>query len=224
MMSAIKNMFRTIIGERSITSFDFLDFAHGKAIQIWYGLKTRAVYTMIEHPLYSDDIETMVVMGVPGGNQKIIDVDFDIVFDKPQIIDGTILVNTTHGCQNSIYGSSSTCETYLIAKIRKWDGTTETDLASKQSATVTVVAGAATSPHDDKISALEFDIARTKFKKGDTLRLTIEQWALTTGASAGTQYEIGFGHDPKNRDSPSRIIDLGKDTSLTVAVPFRIDI
>ena len=225
-MSAIKNIFKNIVGERLLTSYDFLDIAKGKAIQFWYGLKTRTTYVMNEFALYSDDIETTHQnYTCPSSDAKLIDIDFDVTFDKPQIIEGTIIANTVHGIISGGGNCTGTCTSYIIAKIRKWDGTTETNLATKQSASITVTESGSFGNHTHKISALELEISRTKFRKGDVIRLTVEQWASTTGALGGASYwRVGFGHDPKTRNSPTGIISAGEPTTITMTVPFKIDI
>ena len=212
----IKNNFKNMIGERSITSFDFLDFAKGKAIQSWFGLNGRTEYALHEVVLYSDDIETYGTM-VNTSNLwgEKLNVDLDVTFDKPQIIDGEVAINIVLGMNHT--GNASAAQTYLIAKLRHWDGTTETELGSAQSETI-----GANTTQNDRMNCLLIDVARTKFKKGDTFRLTVEVWGMCSGASTFTWF-LGFGHDPKNRQSPL-LMSATQQTALQLAVPFRIDL
>jgi hypothetical protein len=80
---------------------------------------------------------------------------------------------------------------YVIAKIRKWDGATETEICNNQSNTST--AGAS---DVYKMTAIDLTVPITHFKKGEYLRLTIELWGMTTDANT---HAVSFASDPMNR-------------------------
>ena len=101
-MTVIKNYFKNIIGERIITSYDYLDIAKGKSIQKWYAVKSRTDCILAELTMYSESIETTHQYDSYTANQKYIDVDFDVIFEKPNIIDGLILINLTNGLKKTL--------------------------------------------------------------------------------------------------------------------------
>ena len=74
------------------------------------------------------------------------------------------------------------------------------------------------------MNAIVVDLPLTHFRKGETLRLTVEQYAKNSGPNA-TSYFIG--HDPQNRaDLPiSESDNFGTQNSiLSIQVPFKIDL
>ena len=224
-MAIIPNQFRNIIGERQITSYDFLDLSKGNAIQLWYGLQGRAKYLLHETIVYSDLIETTANVTAIVANAKRLDIDFDMLFARPQILGGQIILNMVQGCRCESFGhEASTCTTYAIAKMRKYSGVTETELCNVQSKSLVVTATGIGS-HGDIIHCMECTLPKTKFKAGDIFRMTIEIWSATVGVGGGIiTWKVGFGHDPENRDSPSGIIDAGENTQLITFVPIKIDI
>lgn len=211
-----KDMFKNIRRERFLASYNYIDLARGKAIQAFYGAKGITAYHLSEVELYSNDIQTYHT----AGNYvltKILDLDFDVVFDVPRTIDGLANVNATMGITKIAVWVPATASTYIIAKIRKYSGVTETDLVTATSSTHAVSGESGTT---SLVLNIDANIPSTHFKIGDTLRLTIEQWAVTTGTG---NYSIGFGHDPKGRDG-SVIIGAGNPTTLDFFVPFKIEV
>jgi hypothetical protein len=215
----IEKKFPTVIGERLITSYDYLDLARGKAIQEWYGFKGRSSQILIERAQESDTLETIATAINATPLTKRIDEDFDITFDKPQIIEGVALVKVIHGIKCSACVATASATAYIVAKIRRWNGVSEYDLASATSRTL-----GASCPGGpcriDYINGLEMTLPRTKFAVGDVFRLTIEVWTMTFG-STGTTWTFAFGHDPPNRTSPSGVLLEG--TMLLTSAPLRID-
>ena len=87
--------------------------------------------------------------------------------------------------------------------------------------------------HDDTGAAnasatknIPYDLALTKFKRGETLRLNIECWAQIGN---NVDSEAGYGVDPQDRDdivtaSGGICVESAFTTQLKLAVPFIIDI
>ena len=182
----IPNTFRKS-RENIIQSFNWTDIAEGTGIIKFYGFKTASGgYTLSKNQFYSD------VIGI-GGNYtaddnsfvKTIDIDFDLELNMPQILKGTAFFNFCYKTNNI---TTPISDKYSI-KLRKWDGTTETEIASVNSA--------------DLISdGLNFvceslEIPKTHFKKGETIRITIEIWIKRN--STMDVNGIIFGTDPMNR-------------------------
>lgn len=97
------------------------------------------------------------------------DQDFDILVNKPITIEGDVLIQFTFG---STGGGTGAVQTYNMEFIlRKWDGTTETDIGT---------ANGGTSGQTGDFSSrrlFKFAVNKTTFKVGETIRLT----AIGTG-------------------------------------------
>src|SRR3990167_987115 len=147
---------------------------------------------------------------------KALDVDFDLFeFQLPQNIKGQAYIRGAFGYSALTAADSSTF--YVIAKIRKWDGTTETDIVTVQSATVNQAATVNTNIIPFSLLAT---VPLTNYKKAETLRLTIEVWS---DSGSDTNYYMQLYHDPQDatiNDSGSTAIS----TRLVCVVPFKIEV
>lgn len=217
-MPPIKDIFKHIKAERYLSNYDFIDLVRGKAINTFLAAKAVATYALGEIELYSNTTTTYLSGGGIMAWTKILDIDFDVTFDTPRTIDGISNVNITVGITKQGAWMPAAAQTYIIAKIRKYSGVTETDLVSSQSSTHSVTNESGTT---SQMLNIEADIPKTHFKIGDKLRLTIEQWAMRQ--FAGGSYYIGFGHDPKNRTGDT-VIGTGNPTTLDFHVPFKIEL
>jgi len=150
--------------------------------------------------------------------QKIMDLDFDTTtFNNPRTISGRFYLNL-HG---GIYalGGGKVASLYIIAKVRKWDGASETDLVTVTSNTV---ASSGATQNIVKFAMLG-DIPQTLIKKGETLRLTLELWGKEAG---GTEYHLGVCGDPADAAVDVLINGLAwaaGTTRIVFAVPYKID-
>jgi hypothetical protein len=75
------------------------------------------------------------------------------------------------------------------------------------------------------MNCIDLDIPKTTFKKGETLRLTVEQWGMVSDGAATAKFF--FGHDPRGRatTTPESPITFGTDVSTSnFFVPVRIDL
>jgi len=210
----------------TIASYDFEDIATNTGIVKFYAGNTSGGAILSNNEFWSLASYTSNTFNTPNiiSGTLIIDKDFDVLFNRQSVIRGKTNINVPFGV-NMQHGGSQ-YRSYIIAKVRKWDGTTETEIASGQSP---IFAGQGI----DTITAMfciEVDIPSTIIKAGEYLRLTIEQYAGGPGATANAHGIYFFAHDPKGRDvtfwsdTDYGWAGDGVSTILTFPVPFRIDL
>lgn len=194
----------------SITSYDWTDIDNTGVISFYLAQTKTSTGTeqiLTKSLLYSEEKDETGTTAAATAT-LIIDKDFDLTsFNTPTTLRGTAILNISA----LYYTDTGNMNGYLIAKLRKWDGTTETEIASAQSVTSIPTAGIA--GMIDTIHCIPIVIPKTHFKKGETLRLTIEAWGLT---SSGT-CRITIGTDPQNRggvyiSGPKSILNTPFDT------------
>lgn len=154
--------------------------------------------------LYSYNVD----LKTTGAGSPKSDVDFDLTeFQLPQKLEGTGYANIAMGCTDATGGT-----VYVICRLRKWDGASETTLVSVQSGTYTIpaAAGAAYNP----IFSVPLVIPETHFAKGDILRLTVETYP------DGADTVVCIGHDPANRTYSTGGGNVTISRS-TVSIPFK---
>lgn len=207
--------------ERTLASYDYLDIASGAGFVKYYGFNTGdsvgTEYGLSAEKVYSDDVETDVT-ALTTSYVKKLDLDFDTTtFNLPQTVKGDVIINVTTGARHN---SGNTLSTYVIAKVRKWDGATETEIANTQSETWAVVSN---NVQKSNTFTFKVTVAKTLFKKGETLRITFEVWAKASGVSASAITTIAHSPfdnvddiDPSSQDSVT--------TQLLAFVPFEVDV
>jgi hypothetical protein len=170
---------------------------------------------------YSQTVTTQYDGNSGAAYAKRIDVDFDVEFNLPTTISGNCVINIPWAIMcgassDNIYG-------YVVVNISHYDGTTETLLVTN-TGTEYYKTGATPSAYYYQMSAIDLDIPLKHFKKGETLRCTIELWAKNTDGHTHTWF---IGHDPMNRaTTPSEINarTFGTEPSIaTFQMPVRID-
>src|SRR3990167_10065841 len=120
--------------DTAVASYDYFDIAEGTGVQVFYGFAytenlSTYLYALGRSTAYSSLIETSFAGSAsPGGT--VFDKDFDLqVFETPKKVGGTAEVTI---CEAVVFaGTSGTDTQTLTIKLRKWDGTTETDIATK---------------------------------------------------------------------------------------------
>lgn len=208
-------------GEQSIASYDYVDLADGIGYVTLYGSVTQisSAGLLTKSTIYSDLITRQgTITGTAGA--KCFDIDFDNVINKPLVIRGKAYINIPMvGYQQAADGDTFVWpECYL----RKWDGTTETNIATASGA---MIRHNFTSPthtyYHPRMSLVVLDVPLTRFKKGETLRLTVEAWGCenTTGTSI-----MNIGHDPKNRTDSASNFQSTDNTQLMFFLPTVIDL
>lgn len=221
---AVKNKYQ--VTEPAIASFDFEDIAEGTGVISFEAFKTTDSTGTDEHlasettDIYSTLIEEGGAPVITTSFTKEFDVDYDLTqFNLPKDIQGTGVIRFSFYLER--LGGGGTVDAYIIARIRKWDGTTETEVASVQTATTQVGAAANTTTN----VLMNITIPRTHYKKGDTLRLTMEGWMK---GSVADDNRFFWGVDPQNRDGtylrPSGDASGNETTRLIIKIPFAIDL
>lgn len=137
---------------------------------------------------YSNTTYQAALTGEPGSYTKIFERDFDVLINNPLTIRGLGIVNIPLGYQN---GGAASGNVYAVAVVRSWDGATETDIVTNQSSTIS----RAGSGLIEQMLAVDLNIPKTTFKKGEYMRLTIEVWSQ--GGSNPSVAILGF--DPMAR-------------------------
>ena len=154
----------------------------------------------------STDVYGNGVGGTPGMGT---DIDFDLTeFQLPKTIKGQALIGISYS-GDGIVGDDP-LNVYLIARLRKWDGSSETEIASVQSPTQASVISS-----EEVGLFLKMDIPQTHFKKGEQLRLTIEVWS-----ESNTTFTMDLAHDPNNGEVAQ--FSAG-NSKLSIAIPFKLD-
>lgn len=197
-----------------VASFDFTDIASGTGFQQYFLAQPKVDTTVSQilenNTIYSSVIEA-IVSTASATFVKAGDLDFDLsAFNLTQTIRGTAVANISQ----LVSSSSGEGQMYLIIKVRKWDGSTETDLATAQTDTVTGTAGVGTG---ESITCVPLVIAETTFNEGDILRVTVEIWAKCAGTA--TCY---VGCDPQNRDGTVITSALGLITKSNILIPYKV--
>lgn len=188
---------------QAIATFDFIDIADGTGKSTLHGLSnttsTGTTYELDSGSPYSSTIETSAI-GTATTFTKIIDKDFDMAtFNTSRTLLGTSTFQLCAEIDESGTGSAGDIlSAYIVIKVRKWDGTTETEIASVQSQTMVVTVG--TNDPLTTILSMPLEISSTGFKAGETLRVTVEGWGKATGGATVKDIRLTIGHDPINRD------------------------
>jgi hypothetical protein len=201
--------------ETNIASYDYVDIASGTGmIELYCGLATTSNKIMSNIKFYSSHVSTYYATpGIQANWTTALDYDFDILINKPLTIKGNAMVNVPVAAYDPGTQARATCY------IRKWDGTTETDIVSGSSDPVIQV-GAGSTGWLYGQSATKLVVPQTNFKKGEYLRLTIVLEYKCTSASVF----VAIGHDPMNRSvGLSGSWSTSIPTILLFQCPTRID-
>lgn len=138
---------------------------------------------------------------------KLMDLDYDSsALELPKNIKGNTIVNLKWSIKNNSGSSATSFDAKAIVKLRKWDGSSETEIASGESK---VYSGNLTTSQTTTVeTTIAFDTPLAHFKKGEDIRLTIEIWGDKTGGETMT-----FTFNP---------VATGT-TRLMCALPHRLD-
>ena len=147
-----------------LSNFNYTDIADGTGVSVFFLHKTTTSITT------SYKLGTQVLYGATRSTSisETLDDDYDLTaFNIPRTVEGTGLIEIPWGL--SIGGASGTVTLTITATLRKWDGTTETDIASVISPTASQVnTGADTGAVG--FFTLPIVIPATVFSSGDVLR------------------------------------------------------
>lgn len=184
-------------GGDAVVNMSFTEFSSGKGI-VEFFLGTISGANILPNRLsnnefYSDKVFNLGTTSTSQTYIKAIDLDYDADFLRPMIIEGQAIFNLPLGLGNDEAG---TFIFYPHVRVRKWDGTNETEIADMSGAVIVLAPGAINQKvfHSRSIA---LDIPRTKIRKNESLRLTIEVWAKNTDGTS--DYQVAFLSDPQNR-------------------------
>jgi len=204
----------------AVASFTWTDIAEGTGVQKFEGYVSEDIsgedFHLTTQVIYSKVIEDLCQTGALSGTYASkYSEDFDLTsFNLPRQIKGTALIQ--HGWA-AVASGGSAGSPYIKMKYTIKNGAT------------TIVSG-----ESDEISistdvvlnwtVIPMTVPLTSFKKGETLRLTVEVYAKFVGEGAETA-EVYIGMDPKNRDGTN--LKPSTDdiiTNLQVYIPFVINL
>jgi len=151
------------------------------------------------------------------------DLDFDVKFNTQKVLKGLVLCSFTHILNVNTNAKSG--NGYVIVKIRKYSGTTETEIANNQSDILSDSGTGVWTDPEIATELLEIDCPETLFKAGDSLRVTIEMWAKISQVSAvDARYTIG--HEPSNSDLSGQTSEQSfassTQTKFQIDIPFKL--
>jgi hypothetical protein len=201
----------------ALASYNWTDLAANTGVVQFYGFVNEISGSVLrglsQQTLYSSEIEKYYLNTNDAWTQ-VMDLDFDLTpFNAPATIMGVGQIQQGYYLQ----GSAAYARVFFIYRVRKWDGSTETEIASVVSQ-YTQTDATIVMP----VANLPITIPQTQFKIGEQLRLTVEVWMMRVGA-ANTYFALG--EDPKNRDGtyikPSTV---STTSSLIFACPFSLDL
>lgn len=216
----------------SLANYNWIDAAEGTGIVVYYGFSTEdngtTTYGMTTDTPHSN---TVLTFGETTGAaaEKVLDLDFDLEYNLPKTIKGKFYASVpfVQGNTDLNYHADS----WIVVKVRKWDGASETEIASNTKSTVKSTASAEVRSF---IVFIEIDIATaTTFAVGDSLRVTVELWLERLAANNGRG---ALFHDPADRTHDSAQdngysagVDSALDedagvTQLKFYVPYKLDL
>lgn len=213
--------------ESAVASYDYYDFADGTGMKLLYFAATSDDEILTANSVYSNTIETSYLKDPMNDTSytKYIDKDFDLsAFTTPKTIGGTAYFNGTFYFDSGNTGAGQTMSAYIQIMVRKWDGSSETEIANN---TYTLSHGSGNST-EKKLFCMSVTIPNTNFKIGETLRISVLVYGKLTAVDSGLEdLTVAFGYDPMNRDG-TYIIPSADDpvttTQLKGWIPFKIDL
>lgn len=222
----LKRKYRNV-AEQTITSYNYTDIASGTGFITYYLGDIDSDYVLSQNPFWSDNVS------ISANSSQTTDVelfnrDYDIEFKKPQTIKGTGIFNATVCMEShSTGGASDTHHSYLKVYVRKWDGSTETEIVNDTSETF-IKTASGDSEEMFKMVGIDLVIPETSFKVGESLRITVELhgW-MQTGNGTGTA-RYAYGQDPKDRDTTEGdsfdFSNTGEPSIAQVQIPFKLNL
>jgi len=218
----------------TIATYDFTEIAEATGFVTFYGSQsiddTTKTHFLSSNKTNSQFIVTKAALSTESFS-KVIDLDFDVLFNLPQTVRGTARANITVGGGN--LGSANTVgQAYAVIRLRHWDGTTETEVAEAQTHKIEWASNA----NYSEIMNVALDATASQhYKKGDTLRMTVEIWGKVGSGANGS--DCGFGHDPNERidpglteaippvaDTQGQVVTDANTTQLSFLIPFRLEV
>ena len=166
-MAGIPQNFQAI--SNVLPTYDFVDIVAGTGIIEFYAGNTVDLNLLSNRAFYSDNIYTSSAGFSDVAATKRLDIDFDVLLNRPLVLKGKTVVNVPLAITQDS-GTGDVCTVYCIVKVRKWTGSVETDLATNQSSSNTATATAGVVATTYFMKAVDVDIP-----------LTVEACVIVTG-------------------------------------------
>ena len=206
----------------AIASYNFEDIVSGTGIIVLYAGTTVDKNILSNFVFTSNRVaEATEAMPVDGGYVKEFDMDFDVTINKTVELSGTALVTIPIKCTNAVSVGNS-ADGYAVAILKKEDVAIVTNTG--------VANGVVTSTATDQGWGANIAYGNptidlvipdgTIFKRGDTLRLTVEIWGRATQGT-GT---ITFAHDPADRTQDWRGSSAWDSTGASMSSQIKLQI
>ena len=195
-----------------IASVSFSEIASGEGIVSFLGYTTADNVT---DPGYHLSANAFKSASTSTGKVKNNSTEtFTYNFDTPEFnisrdLAGTTAIGFSFSVTN---GNVGTATSYIIFTIQHYDGTTYTDLGTKQSVTITESSASATQYRD---TILNIDMTAQHFAVGDSIRIKVEHYCSSAGISNKT---FVFYHDPENS-----VVGSSTGTEFKINIPFATD-
>ena len=182
-----------------LASFTYTDLLTGRSYIRYYAGKGRSQHIINGNSFYSDSITTTYFKS---SSEETI--DFDSPVTSTFVIDGSAIISATL----ELSGTPQTTMSGAIIRVR--DGI-ETELGTARLITRYATDGS-------KRATEAVDLAKTRFRNGDILRL---RTTVTTNDPGGAPTAILY-HSPKNRTAG--LSDTATGGILEAFVPFNVNI
>lgn len=211
-------------GAETLISYDYFDASSGTGYQTYYaGMTGIASGALSNNVFFSNNLNTNALITTTTF-AKYIDKDFDVLLNMPINVQGDAIVDVPMGFYHNGNSASPTADTFILARLRKYDGTTETEVALASSAIWTAGVAVA-SLFNYNMRTCKIRVPMTHYKSGEYLRLTIEAWAKEGQANNN---QVIIYHDGANRsdmDGETFNNSLVSGASiLKLQLPLKIDL
>lgn len=209
--------------EKVISSFDFIDIAKNRAVEVFYPAQVNRGQTKEYHltntRFPSSTTNSRVAVSNTGTYAVKHDCNFETLIEVPIIIEGDVIISTPFAIQ----GAASETGYAFVSAALLVSGASLTNLGNV-SGQILSKEGAI----EETLSSMKLTIPKTKIKKGEYLRANIQTWAKATG---GTGY-VWLGWDPMGGNTHGNIPeerDFGDvrseiNSQSQVLIPIRIDL
>ena len=210
--------------KQSIISYDSVDIASGTAVTAFYAFRSTDdsgvdYHLTTDTSVLASEVDYSTVPTNTSVFEKKMDLDYDLTTAVlPQTLQGTATINFPLRCGGAGSGGLR-ANAYVIVKIRKWNGTTETEIANVQTETLTPTT-------DDVIKSLRvrITIPKTIIAAGENISVTMEVWAkkFSGGGNRASIY-VAIAADPANRDG-TFFTASDTPTQMVIRMPFDPDL
>ena len=165
---------RYITTSQTLVNYNYVDIINGTGYSVYYLCKGADSYFLTTNSNVVSDYHTSLplILGTVAFS-KSVDEDYDILFNAPRTIKGTAIINIPLAMNYAAGGADIVMK--ALIRIRKWDGSTETEIANNETSEF------ASDVTASKIKIVEISIPETNFKQGEYLRVTIEIWQKQIG-------------------------------------------